>query len=83
MTFILEYHLAMKIIQNHIHPLQTATISVIIYNIDKILEFSDNAKIVYNKENIERQETNKYGRGTEQHLPKTDKSVFRPAGEHR
>ena len=27
--------------------------------------------IVYNKENLERQETNKYGRGTEWHLPKT------------
>ena len=27
---------------------------------------------VYNKENLERQETNKYGRGTERHLPKTD-----------
>ena len=37
--------------------------------------------IVYNKENLERQETNKYGRGTERHLPKTNKSVARPAGE--
>ena len=25
----------------------------------------------------------KYGRGTERHLPKTDKSVVRPAGERR
>ena len=31
--------------------------------------------IVYNKENLERQETNKYGRGTVRHLPKTDESV--------
>ena len=29
-----------------------------------------------------RKETNKYGRGTERHLPKTDESVIRPAGEH-
>ena len=27
-------------------------------------------------------QTNKYGRGTERHLPKTDESVVRPAGEH-
>ena len=39
--------------------------------------------IVYNKENLERQETNKNGRGTERHLPKTDESIIRPAGEHR
>ena len=38
---------------------------------------------VYNKENLERQETDKYGRGTEEHLPKTDESVVRPAGERR
>ena len=38
---------------------------------------------VYNKENRERKETNKYGRGTEQHLPKTDESVVRPVGERR
>ena len=38
--------------------------------------------VVYNKENLERQEeTNKYGRGTERHLPKTNESVVRPAGE--
>ena len=37
---------------------------------------------VYNKENLERQETNKYGRGTERHLPKIDESVVRPAGEY-
>ena len=39
--------------------------------------------VVYNKENLERQETNKYGRGTVQHLPKTDESVVWPAGERR
>ena len=39
--------------------------------------------IYYNKENLERQETNKYGRGTERHLPKTDESVVRPVGERR
>ena len=39
--------------------------------------------VVYNKENLERQETNKYGRGTERHLPKTDESVVRPAAERR
>ena len=33
--------------------------------------------VVYNKENLERQETNKYGRGTEQHLPKNDESAVR------
>ena len=33
------------------------------------------ALVVYNKENLERQETNKYGRGTERHLPKTDEGV--------
>ena len=27
--------------------------------------------------------TNKYGRGTERHLPKPDESVVRPAGERR
>ena len=27
-----------------------------------------------------RKQTNKYGRGTEWHLPKTDESVVRPAG---
>ena len=37
--------------------------------------------VVYNKENLERQETNKYGRRTERHLPTTDESVVRPAGE--
>ena len=37
--------------------------------------------VVYNKENLERQETDKYGRGTVRHLPKTDESVVRPAGE--
>ena len=37
----------------------------------------------YNKENLERQETNKNGKGTEQHLPKTDESVVRPSGERR
>ena len=35
---------------------------------------------VYNKENLERQETNKYGRGTVRHLPKTDESIVQPAG---
>ena len=30
-----------------------------------------------------RKQTNKYGRGTERHLPKTDESVVRPAGERR
>ena len=30
-----------------------------------------------------RKQTNKYGRGTERHLPKTDESVVRPVGEHR
>ena len=30
-----------------------------------------------------RKQTNKYGRGTERHLPKTDESIVRPAGEHR
>ena len=30
-----------------------------------------------------RKQTNKYGRGTERHLPKTDESVVRPAGECR
>ena len=30
---------------------------------------------MYNKENLERQETNKNARGTEQHLPKTDESI--------
>ena len=39
--------------------------------------------VQYNKENLEWQETNKNGRGTERHLPKTDESVVRPAGEHR
>ena len=39
--------------------------------------------VVYNKENLKRQETNKNGRGTEQHLPKTDESVVQSAGEHR
>ena len=39
--------------------------------------------VVYDKENLERQETNKYGRGTEQHLPKTDESVIWPTGERR
>ena len=39
--------------------------------------------VVYNKENRERQETNKNGRRTERHLPKTDESVVRPAGERR
>ena len=28
-------------------------------------------------------QTNKYGRGTERHLPSTDESVVQPAGEHR
>ena len=28
-------------------------------------------------------QTNKYGRGTERHLPKTDESFVWPAGEHR
>ena len=37
--------------------------------------------VVYNKENLERQETNKYGRGIVWHLPKADESVVRPAGE--
>ena len=36
--------------------------------------------IVYNKEILERQETNKYGRGAERHLPETDESI---AGERR
>ena len=40
-----------------------------------------NENIVYNKENLVRQETNEYGRGTMRHLPKTDESVVRPAGE--
>ena len=40
-------------------------------------------KTVYNKENLERQETNKYGRGTVRHLPKTDESIVRPMGERR
>ena len=35
---------------------------------------------MYTKENLERQEANKYGRGTERHLPKTDESVVRPTG---
>ena len=30
-----------------------------------------------------RKQTNKYGRGTERHLPKTDESVVRPTGERR
>ena len=30
------------------------------------------------RKNLERQETNKNGRGTEQHLPKTDENVIRP-----
>ena len=34
------------------------------------------------EKNLERQETNKNGRGTEWHLPKTDECVIRPAGEH-
>ena len=41
------------------------------------------SKVVYNKENLERQETNKYGRGTVRHLPKTDESVVQSAGERR
>ena len=28
-------------------------------------------------------QTNKYGRGTERHLPKTDENVVQPAGERR
>ena len=40
-------------------------------------------QVVYNKENLERQETNEFGRGTEWHLPKTDKSVVRPTSERR
>ena len=27
--------------------------------------------------------TNKYGRGTERHLPKTDENIVRPTGERR
>ena len=30
-----------------------------------------------------RKKTNKYGRGTERHLPKIDESVVWPTGEHR
>ena len=37
--------------------------------------------VLYNKGNLERQETNKYGRGTERHLPKTDESIVRPTDE--
>ena len=38
--------------------------------------------VVYNKENLKgMKQTNKYGRGTERHLPKTDERVVRPAGE--
>ena len=39
--------------------------------------------VVYNKKNLERQETNKYGKGIEWHLPETDESVIRPTGERR
>ena len=39
--------------------------------------------LMKSKENLERQETNKNRRGTERHLPKTDDSVVRPAGERR
>ena len=35
------------------------------------------------KKPSERRQTNKYGRGTERHLPKTDESILRPAGERR
>ena len=38
---------------------------------------------LYNKENLERQETNKNGRGTERHLRKTYESVVRLAGDRR
>ena len=41
------------------------------------------ANWLVNKENLERQETNKNGSGTGWHLPKTDESVVRPAGERR
>ena len=39
--------------------------------------------VTYNKENLERQETNKNRRRTERHLPKTDERVVLPAEEHR
>ena len=45
------------------------------------LHLLNNIFVVYNKENLERQETNKYGRGTERHLPKTAESIIRPTGE--
>ena len=44
---------------------------------EKEEQFLKERLVVYNKENLERQETNKYGRGTEQQLPKTEEC--RPA----
>ena len=49
--------------------------------VTQIKGFMNITLFVYDKENLERQETNKYGRGTVQHLPKTDERVVRPAGE--
>ena len=37
----------------------------------------------FTQELIRFTQTNKYGRGTERHLPKTDESVVQPAGERR
>ena len=48
-----------------------------------VITHPPNFTVVYNKENLERQETNKYGSGTERHLPETDESVVRPAGDRR
>ena len=36
----------------------------------------------YNKENLKKQETNKNGRRTEWHLPKTDERIVWPMDEH-
>ena len=47
-----------------------------------MLHSLDIVLVVYNKKNLERQERNKYGRGSMRHLPKTDESIARPAGEH-
>ena len=35
------------------------------------------------RKTLERHEINKNGRGTEQHLPKTDESIVRPVGGRR
>ena len=54
-----------------------------LHHIATLVVFIHLLKVVHNKENLERQETNKYGRGTEQHLPKTDESVVEHMGERR